>query len=184
MNPEPPPAMPTDTATLPAEVPLQLGHILVPLDFSAHGMKALAYARSLARRLDAHLFLVHVVEPLVYPSDLGYTPVITDDLAADLQREGQNRLDDVVRQLNEAGLNARGVLRSGRPYLEITEAAAELRADLIVLTTHGYTGLKHVLLGSTAERVVRHARCPVLVVRDPEPVATPEPPPPPAIPAT
>ena len=63
-------------------------------------------------------------------------------------------------------MECEGLLRFGRPYLEITEAAGEVGADLIVLTTHGYTGLKHVVLGSTAERVVRHAPCPVLVVRE------------------
>jgi len=63
-------------------------------------------------------------------------------------------------------VNLSAVVREGRPYEEICAAAKALAADLIVLTTHGYTGLRHVWLGSTAERVVRHALCPVLVVRD------------------
>ncbi|HTD65875.1 MAG TPA: universal stress protein, partial [Candidatus Limnocylindria bacterium] len=60
------------------------------------------------------------------------------------------------------------VVRNGVPFHEIAQAAATLKIDLIVISTHGYTGLKHVLLGSTAERVVRHAPCPVLVVRKEE----------------
>jgi nucleotide-binding universal stress UspA family protein len=60
------------------------------------------------------------------------------------------------------------VVRLGHPYQEITDAARELKVDLIVISTHGYTGLKHVLLGSTAERIVRHAPCPVLTVREKE----------------
>ncbi|MCP5516013.1 MAG: universal stress protein [Verrucomicrobiales bacterium] len=146
---------------------LNLRRILVPLDFSERAGKALHYARALASGFSATLVLVHVVEPLVYPSDLGYAPVVTDDLANDLQKEAQTRLDAAVGEMTAAGLSTTGVLRSGRPYLEIAAAAEQERADLIVLTTHGYTGLKHVLLGSTAERVVRHAPCPVLVVRDP-----------------
>lgn len=145
---------------------LNLRRVLIPLDFSERAGKALRYAQALASRFNASLILVHVVEPLVYPSDLGYTPVVTDDLANDLQREAKTRLDAAVDEMKASGLAASGRLRTGRPYLEIAAAAEEEHADLIVLTTHGYTGLKHVLLGSTAERVVRHAPCPVLVVRD------------------
>ena len=65
-------------------------------------------------------------------------------------------------------LLADSLVRVGHPYQEITQAAQELKADLIVIATHGYTGLKHILLGSTAERVVRHASCPVLTVRERE----------------
>ncbi len=146
---------------------LSIHKILVPLDFSGHAQKALRHAEALAHRFEATLRLVHVVEPMVYPSDLGYTPVLTDDLATDLRQDAETRLAAVKEEVSSRGIQAEIELRSGRPYLEITRAAKDGQSDMIVITTHGYTGLKHVLLGSTAERVVRHAPCPVLVVRDP-----------------
>ena len=67
-----------------------------------------------------------------------------------------------------AGVVEQTLVRHGVPYVEVTDAARTLKMDLIVITTHGYTGLKHVFLGSTAERIVRHAPCPVLTVREKE----------------
>lgn len=145
---------------------LSIRRVLVPLDFSEHALKALRHARGFARQYRARLLLLHVVEPMACPSDLGYTPVITDEMVEEIRREAGARLDEAVAAEQGRGIECEGLLRFGRPYLEITEAADEAGADLIVLTTHGYTGLKHVVLGSTAERVVRHAPCPVLVVRE------------------
>lgn len=173
----PPNNQPTpDTAA--AEEALVIRTILVPLDFSQRARKALRHARALARQHGATLILLHVVEPLACPSDLGYTPVISEEMMQEIHQDAARRLEEAAEAERRLGLSCRTVLRSGRPYIEIAEAAAELKADLVVLTTHGYTGLKHVLLGSTAERVIRHAPCPVLVVRDPEtgehPSETPE----------
>jgi nucleotide-binding universal stress UspA family protein len=156
-----PPASPDD-----AESPLSFQRVLVPLDFSEHARKALRHGRGLARQFGAKLILLHVVEPMVYPSDLGYTPVLSEELTAEVHQEAENRLQAAVRAEQARGIECEGLLRFGRPYLEIAALAEEQAVDLIVLTTHGYTGLKHVVLGSTAERVVRHAPCPVLVVRD------------------
>jgi nucleotide-binding universal stress UspA family protein len=78
-------------------------------------------------------------------------------------------LEKVCRDaLLPAKMVERVLVRYGTPFAEITDAARTLKADLIILTTHGYTGLKHVFMGSTAERVVRHAPCPVLTVREKE----------------
>lgn len=140
--------------------------ILVPLDFSEHAQKALRYATALARQFDSSLVLVHVIEPLVYPADFGYTPLPANLLEQDFEREANARLEAVAAAQAAVGFQVEHFVRIGKPYHEIALAAAEQRADLVVLTTHGYTGLTHVLLGSTAERVIRHAPCPVLVVRD------------------
>lgn len=160
--------LPAPSVAVAEDDALSIQRILAPLDFSDHARRALRHARGLARQYGARLLLLHVVEPMACPSDLGYTPVITDEMVEEIRREAGARLDEAVAGEKARGIECDGMLRFGRPYLEIAEAASELGADLIVLTTHGYTGLKHVLLGSTAERVVRHAPCPVLVVRDTE----------------
>jgi nucleotide-binding universal stress UspA family protein len=162
--PDPAPATPTAAAGEPA---LVLGRILVPLDFSEHAAKALRFAAALARQFNATLVLVHIIEPLVYPADFGYTPLPANALEQDFEREATERLAALAGEQRSAGLRVEHFVRVGKPYHEIAVAAAEQRADLVVLTTHGYTGLTHVLLGSTAERVIRHAPCPVLVVRAP-----------------
>jgi nucleotide-binding universal stress UspA family protein len=140
---------------------LKLQHILVPIDFSPNSRQALDFAVPLAEMFDARLTLLHVVELTVYPQDMG--PVPTDTLR--LSQAALEHLDTFAAETVPAGLPENRIVRKGLPYREIADAAHELEADLIVLTTHGYTGLTHVLLGSTAERVVRHAPCPVLTVR-------------------
>jgi len=83
-------------------------------------------------------------------------------------KAAEEKLAEQRRRIGAQRVEVRVMTRLGRPYVEITEAARDTKADMILLATHGHTGLKHVLLGSTAERVVRHAPCPVLTVRDPE----------------
>jgi nucleotide-binding universal stress UspA family protein len=150
--------------------------ILVPVDFSPRAMRALGLAESLARETGAGLLVVHIAEPITYPTDLGYAPVIPGEVEAGLQASARERLAELVTGLRARGVAAEGEVRTGRPFSEITETARAAGADLIMLTTHGFTGLKHVLLGSTAERVVRHAPCPVWVLRDPSPEAAAGPP--------
>lgn len=141
--------------------------ILLPLDLSAHSFQALPAAEALARLGGATLCLLHVAEPIAYPTDLGYAPVISGEVEAGLHQGARRRLEELAAPPRERGFSVQTALRVGRPFLEIAEAARTVAADLVVITTHGFTGLKHVLLGSTAERVVRHAPCPVWVVRAP-----------------
>ncbi len=174
MNPNPTSAegrLPEGEAATPNASPgsvLELGRILVPLDFSAHAMKALRYAVAFARLFRARLILMHVTEPIVYPSDFGYVPLPPNTLEENFQRDARDRLEAVAAEHAASGVTCEVVLRLGKPYQEIAATAREYQVDLVVITTHGYAGLTHVLLGSTAERVVRHSPCPVLVVRDQE----------------
>ena len=138
--------------------------ILVPTDFSDEAKHALRSAVELARIGQSEVVLVHVIEPPVYPVNLGIGPVVVPPLEQDLRERLAQALEQ-LRQQETGTLASRVLIRDGRPFLEIVRAAADEHADLIVIATHGYTGLKHVLLGSTAERVVREAPCPVLVVR-------------------
>ena len=139
--------------------------ILVPVDFSEHSQKALRYALAFAAQFGAAVTLVHIVEQMVYPGDWMYPPLAAPDFSADKHAEMIKRL----RALDaKSGVKTQHVVRMGRAWQEVIEIAREQKADMIILATHGYTGLKHALLGSVAEKIVRHAPCPVLSVHPEE----------------
>jgi len=146
---------------------LRLQSILVPTDFSGPSTKALRYAAALAAQFGAKLILLNVIEPIGATPDFAYNPLVLENekVVATAKKELGRLLD---QQNIATALVEKTFVRQGVPFNEISRAAGELKADLIVIATHGYTGLKHVFLGSTAERVVRHAPCPVLVVREEE----------------
>jgi universal stress protein A len=164
MNPPPsPPAKPAakKIPRRPAGIPKpRLKKILVPVDFSEAGKPSLHHALFLARQSGASVHLVHVMEPAYYLPDFNHAP---PDLSA--LREQVNRELGRLQMSLFRGVKTRSEIRDGQAYLEIVSAARDLPADLIVMATHGHTGLRHIFLGSTAERVVRHAECPVLVIR-------------------
>ncbi|MCU0784207.1 MAG: universal stress protein [Verrucomicrobia bacterium] len=144
---------------------LKLRRILVPLDFSGKSRQALDFAVPLAKQYGGKVFLLHVVEPpYVYPYHPGEIGVAAVD-PRPIAEASKKKLSALARELVPPDVLGKTMVRTGRAYLEIVDAADELGADLIALSTHGHTGLKHVLLGSTAEHVVRHARRPVLTVR-------------------
>ena len=144
----------------------ELRNILVPTDFSEPSKKALRYAICLAKQNGLKITLLHVIEPiLVYP-DVVY-PVMMD--ASFGRTEAKKAFRKLCRDEHvDRHLVLNTLIRRGTPHQEIAQAARELETDLIIIATNGYTGLAHVLLGSTTERVVRHAPCPVLVVREKE----------------
>lgn len=145
---------------------LSLKLILVPYDFSGEADKALRYAVPFAEQFGARILMLHVVEPVAYP-DFAYVPVVMENET--LVEEGRKKLKQISRDTsNRRPLKVDAMVRTGKPFQEITDVAREKEVDLIIVATHGYTGLSHVLLGSTAESVVRHAPCPVLVVRQNE----------------
>lgn len=143
---------------------LKIQNILVPMDFSISSEKALTYATGFAEQFGAKITLLHVLEPVLFASDFGY--IASDDVNWD--KRAKERLDLLASRTVVSGLLNMSFVRRGAPFDEISTAARELGTDLIIISTHGYTGLQHILLGSTAERVVRHAPCPVLVVREQE----------------
>ena len=141
--------------------------ILVPTDFSECARHAVPVAAELARLLGARVICLHVVEPVVQP--VGWTPVAEPLAAAEL---GERLEETAARDLPAfskseefAGLEVEDLLAHGEPAAEIVRVAEERGAGLIVVSSHGRTGLGRILFGSTAESVVRHARCPVLVVK-------------------
>ena len=149
-------------ATSLAPLRFHLHRILVPVDFSPHSQNALRYALELAAQFNAEVTLVHIVEQIVYPGDWVYPPIALSDIAT----EKKGHIMERLKALTEgSGLKAKHIVRLGRAWQEIAEIARELDSELIVIATHGYTGLRHALLGSVAEKIVRHAPCPVLTVR-------------------
>lgn len=147
---------------------VNLKRILVPVDFSPLSKKALHYATRLAHEFHTEIDLVHVVEPKVPPAFDGFMiapPRVSNGAGASCA--GQLKaLANSVRSTDAVRVGS--TVRTGLAAYEIVEAAKELDVDLIVMATHGYTGWKHFAIGSTAERVVRAAPCPVLVVREKE----------------
>lgn len=136
--------------------------ILVPTDFTIFSDQAVDYAAMVATRFDAKILLVHVIEPLTY--SVTDTIQVVDHFVA-LKTIAEPILDNLQKKLLKKGLQAETIILKGNPYLEIVEKASKAGVDLIIMGTHGRTGLKHLLMGSVAERVVRLAPCPVLVVR-------------------
>lgn len=138
----------------------QLKKILVPIDFSKCSLKALQYAVPFARQWGAELVLLHVVEPVVPVSEM--MPLETESVDS-TQRE----LDELKRRIGDL-VTASTAVREGNAWMEIVEATHEPDIGLVILATHGRTGLERVILGSVCEKVVRRANCPVLIVRERE----------------
>jgi nucleotide-binding universal stress UspA family protein len=142
--------------------------ILVPVDFSVHAAKAIAAAADLSRRYEAPLTLVHVYEPIAYGLPEGYV-LYTPTQLADMLTEFGKRLAAAKRDAEAAGALQVGTEQlQGWPAIEIVDYATQKGFDLIVMGTHGRKGIKHALMGSVAERVVRTAPCPVLTLKAPE----------------
>jgi universal stress protein A len=155
-----------DSATVAAPnrpaLPLHLESILVPLDLSDLSLASLRYAVPLARQFGARITLLHVVEP---PPPVAALPFSLTVEARD-PHWARRRLEE-IRALEVSGeIDARTVVRHGCVFDQILSVARDERVDLIVTTTHGHTGLKHLLMGSTAECIVHGAPCAVLVVRE------------------
>ena len=142
--------------------------ILVPVDLSANTTEVLRYAADLSRRCEAPLTLVHVYQPVAYPLPEGFVLYSAEQLA-NMLTEFQHLLAKAKTDAETAGAtNVETRMLQGAAFAEIIQCATEGHFDLIVMGTHGRKGLRHALLGSVAEKVVRMAQCPVLTVRSTE----------------
>jgi len=150
---------------------LQLQKILLPTDFSGCANYALPYAAAIARATGATIVCLHVIEPIV-PA-VGYSGLAEPMPIADISEQLEDSAERELPQLAECdeldGLEVEEVIVHGDPAAEIVRVASEREVDLIVVSSHGRTGLGRIIFGSTAEAVVRHAICPVLVVKPPLP---------------
>ncbi len=147
---------------------LGIRHILVPIDFSEHSKNALKYAIPYAVQFNARLDLLYVVEPTIYPADFSFGQVGFPNIEDELRKRGTEELNALVRNEVKGRVPAEATVRTGKPFYEINEYARENNIDLIIIATHGHSGVEHILFGSTVEKVVRKAPCPVLVVRNTE----------------
>jgi nucleotide-binding universal stress UspA family protein len=138
-------------------------HILVPIDFEPSSLRALAVATDLALRFDARMTVLHAWDLPIYA--YSSEPYLSTDLWGAIEEAARKQLDETLAGVRKQLPRAEALLVRGRPADEILSAAERLKADFIVVGTHGRSGLNHILLGSVAEKVVRGSPVPVLSVR-------------------
>ncbi|MBI9072727.1 MAG: universal stress protein [Melioribacteraceae bacterium] len=141
--------------------------ILVPIDFSDYSISALKYAINFAKKFNAEILLTYVVEPFIYAADFTMSQAAIPDVDTDTRERAYNELKRLIAAEIHEELPSEIIIRTGKPFFEINEVASEKNVDLIIIATHGHTGVEHLLFGSTAEKVVRKAPCPVLTLREP-----------------
>ncbi len=152
------------TLRSPAPTTIRLKRILVPVDFSGPSTQALRYAARIAQHFGAEITLLYIVQKISvapFPEVPPYLDTVEEDF-----ENAEKGLQTLAAQQTLESSAVHTVVRTGLPAHEIVETARDLDFDLIVIATHGYTGWKHLCIGSTAERVVRTAPCPVFVVRE------------------
>ena len=143
--------------------------ILYPTDFSKPSLGALDYAVEFAKMFQAQLEIVHVMFDETQVVSFYLPQITSENLLDDMEKSAEKQLAEFVRGNSSLeGLDVNFKLLKGTPFVEIIKEAKEYGADMIVIGTHGRTGLEHVLFGSTAEKVVRKSPCPVFSVRDRE----------------
>lgn len=148
---------------------IRIDLVLCPVDFSRNSEHALRYALAFASSYDAELLLLHVVEIPVhaFPGVPGI-PEVPPHVTVNIEERAAAELAALEERIRAEHANTRSELVTGTPFLEIITVAREANVDLIVMGTHGRSGLAHMLIGSVAEKVVRKAPCPVLTVKHPE----------------
>jgi nucleotide-binding universal stress UspA family protein len=144
-----------------------LKRILVPVDFSKDSLNAVSYAIEFAQAFGAELLLLYVVEPIYYatPTDPYAVNANVATLLDEQRRLGEQQFARIGTDLEKKRQRFRALIKSGSPPQVIADTAKSQRADLIIMATHGRTGLAHMFMGSVAEKVVRTASCPVLTAR-------------------
>jgi nucleotide-binding universal stress UspA family protein len=151
---------------------LRIKRILVPTDFSACSEQAVKYASELALSMNAKVYVLHVAEHSSDGGDPDSNKYMIPEYISEIERSMKERLNGITSELKAKGLDAEPLLLAGRAYADIVRTAGELAVDLIVIATHGRTGFTHLVVGSTAEKVVRLSTCPVLTVKSqPSPLA-------------
>lgn len=147
---------------------INIKKILFPTDFSEYSKHALKYATALAERFKAKLLVLHVCEHPIAGTGTEAYQLAVPAFFADVEQRERKQLEAMSSDLQARGIDAEPVFIIGRAYLEIVNTARQLEVDVITMATHGNKGLSHLIFGSTAEKVVRLAPCPVLTVKHPQ----------------
>ncbi len=141
--------------------------VLVPIDFSDYSKSALKYAVNFAKSFNAEIILIYVVEPVIYPPDFSMGQIAMPSITTEWDDRAKDELAKLAKNEITGANTVKTVIKTGKPFVEIIETAKEENVDLIIIATHGHSGVEHILFGSTAEKVVRKAPCPVLTLREP-----------------
>ena len=142
--------------------------ILIPTDFSESARYALQYAVDLNKVLKARLYLLHVLQDFTEFSEYNLSPSILPQLYVEFEENAAKRLDTMAANMVPPETLCDTYILHGVPFYEIIQFAKKEQIDMIVIGSHGRTGIKHVLFGHTAEKVVKKSPCPVLTIRHPE----------------
>jgi nucleotide-binding universal stress UspA family protein len=145
---------------------LALKNILLPTDFSADSVKALNYAAALAQQFDGVLWLLHVAEPA--PTFSGYEGIPVASIETEQLTRAEAQMAEFAAKYLPQSISVTSLVRYGSAVKEISALASAREIDLLVISTHGRTGVSHAIYGSLAERILHHAPCPILVVRNEE----------------
>jgi len=141
--------------------------VLVPIDFSDYSKSALKYAVNFAKSFNADIILIYVVEPIIYPPDFSMGQIAMPSINTEWDDRAKDELQKLAKNEIAGVASVKTIIKTGKPFVEIIETAKEENVDLIIIATHGHSGVEHILFGSTAEKVVRKAPCPVLTLREP-----------------
>ncbi len=144
---------------------MQIKTILFPTDFSQGARAAMDHAISLARDYNARLILLYVIQDISIAEWYIPSSLSVNDLVEDMQKSAWKEMDKWAAEVSAKVKDVEKTVVRGVPFVEIIRTAKDRNADMIVIGTHGRTGIDHMLFGSTAEKVVRKAACPVLTVR-------------------
>jgi len=142
--------------------------ILFPTDFSVASDYAMSYAISMAKRYKAKFFLLHVVDTTYDISGFYIPHISAEKLMQEMEEAAEKKLTNISSAISRRIKAREIVVKSGIPHKEILKFAKDKGVDMIIMGTHGKAGLDHLLFGSTTERVLRQASCPVLTIRPPK----------------
>ena len=147
---------------------MEFKKILITTDFSDYSFYAIPYAVELAEKFKARLTLMHVIEPIITPADFAWGGYNVTELENKTREYAEENLQKALRDRIPEGMKAEVSLAFGNPFKEVVQFAKDENFDLIVISTHGLTGLSHIIFGSTTEKIVRKSPVPVLTIRHPE----------------
>lgn len=139
-------------------------NILAPVDFSNGSENAIRHAKDIAKSMGATIHLVHVISPFVYPTGIEFISENMLSVEKDMEEDANKKIQAIKAELESEGIKCVANVLLGKASVQILGYAKEKKMDLITIATHGVSGFEHFLFGSTTEKVIRKAHCPVLVV--------------------